>query len=112
MKAIYPFVFLSGILFLVVSCNISSNKKSGDMKMQCEVTGSGRPMVLVPGGLTGWASWEPFVEGFEEKRTVIRMQLLGVQWGLEDRFLPEDHSIKTESEALAATLDSLDYKMP
>lgn len=111
MKRTYTSVFLTGILFFLVSCTLSSNKQSGYMKMQCEVTGKGRPMVLVPGGLTGWASWEPFVEGFSEKRTVIRMQLLGVQWGLENRFLPEDYSIKTESEALAATLDSLGYKM-
>ena len=82
------------------------------MKMQCEVTGSGRPIVLVPGGLTGWASWEPFVKMFSSNRTVIRVQLLGVQFGLEDRALPEDYSVKTESRALAATLDSLGYKMP
>ena len=82
------------------------------MKMQCEVTGSGRPIVLVPGGLTGWAGWEPFVKMFSNNRTVIRVQLLGVQFGLEDRALPEDYSVKTESRALAATLDSLGYKMP
>ena len=82
------------------------------MKMQCEVTGSGRPIVFVPGGLTGWASWEPFVKMFSNNRTVIRVQLLGVQFGLENRALPEDYSVKTESGALAATLDSLGYKMP
>lgn len=82
------------------------------MKMQCEVTGSGRPIVLVPGGLTGWASWEPFVKMFSEKRTVIRVQLLGVQFGLENRPLPEDYSVKTESAALSVTLDSLGHNMP
>jgi pimeloyl-ACP methyl ester carboxylesterase len=82
------------------------------MKMQCEVTGSGRPLVLVPGGLTGWASWEPFVKTFSAKRTVIRVQLLGVQFGLENKALPADYTVKTESNALAATLDSLGYTMP
>src|SRR5215831_14356419 len=82
------------------------------MKMQYEVTGSGRPLVLVPGGLTGWASWEPFVELFSEKRTVIRVQLLGVQLGIENRSLPEEYSVKTESSLLAATLDSLEFTMP
>lgn len=82
------------------------------MKMQCEVTGSGGPIVLVPGGLTGWASWEPFVKNFSDKRTVIRVQLLGVQFGLENRTLPENYSVKTESGALATTLDSLGYTMP
>ena len=28
------------------------------MKMQAEVTGNGEPLVLVPGGLTGWLGWE------------------------------------------------------
>lgn len=82
------------------------------MKMQSEVTGNGRPIVLVPGGLTGWASWEPFVKIFSEKRTVISVQLLGVQFGLENRPLPENYSVKTESDALAATLDSLGYNVP
>jgi len=82
------------------------------MKMQCEVTGSGRPLVLVPGGLTGWASWEPFVKTFSQKRTVIRVQLLGVQFGLENKPLPSDYSVKTESKALLKTLDSLGYTMP
>jgi pimeloyl-ACP methyl ester carboxylesterase len=88
------------------------SKDSKVMKMQCEATGSGRPLVLVPGGLTGWASWEPFVKTFSEKRTVIRVQLLGVQFGLENHALPDDYSVKTESGALAETLDSLGYTMP
>lgn len=82
------------------------------MKMQSKLTGNGRPIILVPGGLTGWESWEPFVKLFSEKRTVIRVQLLGVQFGLENRPLPADYSVKTESAALAATLDSLGYKTP
>ena len=82
------------------------------MRMQSKVTGNGRPIVLVPGGLTGWASWEPFVKSFSEKRTVISVQLLGVQFGLENRPLPADYSVKTESDALAATLDSLGYNTP
>jgi pimeloyl-ACP methyl ester carboxylesterase len=87
-------------------------QEAGLMKMQCEVTGNGRPIVLVPGGLTGWVSWEPFVKMFSETRTVIRVQLIGVQYGLEDRSLPESYSVITESNALAATLDSLGYNMP
>jgi pimeloyl-ACP methyl ester carboxylesterase len=114
MKKKLIFIFTLGIVFSLVSCNFFSNKTSTKMKiqMQSEVTGSGRPLVLVPGGLTGWVSWEPFVKEFSEKQTVIRVQLLGVQWGLEDFPLPADYSVKTESNALAATLDSLDYRMP
>jgi pimeloyl-ACP methyl ester carboxylesterase len=112
MKKKFYLIFLVGLAFSFVSCNISSNKTSKTMKMQSEVTGNGDPIVLVPGGLTGWVSWEPFVKEFSENRTVIRVQLLGVQFGLENRPLPEDYSVKTESSALAATLDSLGFKMP
>lgn len=82
------------------------------MKMLYEVTGNGSPIVLVPGGLTGWVSWEPFVKHFSEKSKVIRVQLLGVQYGLESRPLPDDYSVKTESEALSETLDSLGLTQP
>ena len=83
------------------------------MKMQCEVKGKGTPLVLIGGGLTGWQSWEPFMDLFAAKqREVIRVQLICVQYGLENRPLPSDYSIKTESNALSATLDSLGYRTP
>jgi pimeloyl-ACP methyl ester carboxylesterase len=112
MKRKSTLIFAAGLAFYLVSCTSSSTKTSTTMKMQSETTGSGSPIVLVPGGLTGWVSWEPFVKAFSAKRTVIRVQLLGVQWGLEDHPIPEDYSVKTESSALAATLDSLNYRMP
>jgi pimeloyl-ACP methyl ester carboxylesterase len=113
MKTKFISLITAGVILTLISCNSQSNKNSTVMKMQCEVTGNGRPIVLVPGGLTGWASWEPFVKTFTDKqRTVIRVQLLGVQFGLENRMLPKDYSVKTESGALAATLDSLGYTMP
>jgi pimeloyl-ACP methyl ester carboxylesterase len=82
------------------------------MMMQVEVTGEGRPIVLVPGGLTGWLSWIPHAKRLSTTRKVARVQLLSVQWGLEDRQLPPDYSIKTESHALAATIDSLGLTGP
>src|SRR5688572_27745303 len=113
MKARFALLIAAGVIFILISFDLSGQSKASKvMKMQCEVTGSGRPIVLVPGGLTGWAGWEPFVKMFSDNRTVIRVQLLGVQFGLEDRALPQDYSVKTESGALAAALDSLGYQMP
>jgi len=82
------------------------------MKMLAKVTGKGRPLVLVPGGLTGWLSWEPHAERLSASRKVIRVQLLNVQCGLENRQLPADYSVKTESTALAETLGELGFKRP
>ncbi len=75
--------------------------------MQSKVTGTGMPIVLVGGGLTGWLSWDPHAERLSASRKVVRLQPLNVQWGLEGRPLPPDYSVKTEGRALAAALDAL-----
>lgn len=119
MKINFTALITSGIVFIVISCNNpskiisqTSTKNRSVMKMQSNVTGNGAPMLLVPGGLTGWVSWEPHAKILSEKHTVLRVQLLNVQYGLENRALPADYSVKTESDALAATLDSLGYATP
>lgn len=119
MKINFSVLVITGIVFTIMSCNNPSKNNSqtsiknvGVMKMQSNITGKGAPILLVPGGLTGWASWERHAEIFSQKNTVIRVQLLSVQYGLENRILPLDYSIKTESEALAASLDSLGYTTP
>ena len=74
------------------------------MKMQWESNGEGRPLVLVPGVLTGWLSWEEHARRLSSDRRVVRVQLLNVQLGLENRTLPTDYSVKTESRALDAAI--------
>jgi hypothetical protein len=37
--------------------------------MKSEITGKGTPVLLVPGGLTGWVSWKPYAEILAEKHT-------------------------------------------
>ncbi len=82
------------------------------MNMLSIASGKGDPVILVPGGLTGWVSWEPHAKSLSMRRRVIRVQLLSVQLGLEGLDLPGDYSVKTESRALAATLDELEYAAP
>lgn len=81
-------------------------------KMLSEVTGIGRPLVLVPGGLTGWLSWKPHAERLSSSRKVARVQLLNVQCGLEGRALPKDYSVKTESGALRMVIEELGWRVP
>jgi pimeloyl-ACP methyl ester carboxylesterase len=80
--------------------------------LQAHRAGTGPPLVLIGGGLTGWASWEPHQQRLAASREVVRLQLLSVQYGLEDRGLPEGYSVRTESGALAAALDRLGWTQP
>jgi pimeloyl-ACP methyl ester carboxylesterase len=82
------------------------------LRMPAQVAGEGPALVLIGGGLTGWKSWEPHVERLAATRTVARLQLLGVQHGLDDRALPDGYSVPMESEALAAALDALGWHEP
>jgi hypothetical protein len=60
--------------------NIMDNMNQ-QVVMNAEITGAGDPIVLVPGGLTGWLSWVPFVEPLAQHHSVVRVQLLSVQGG-------------------------------
>ena len=82
------------------------------MKMQVEVTGNGPLLVFVPGGLTGWLSWEPHARRLSSTRKVARVQLLNVEYGIKGQPLPADYSVRTESNALKATLDELRPNKP
>ncbi len=118
------FLITTGLILLIISCDSRSNNNSqsaipdlntmdGNLKMLVKIDGEGMPLLLVPGGLTGWKSWEPYVENFtKQQKKVIRVELLSVQYGYENRPLPSGYSIKTESHALAATLDSLGLSGP
>jgi pimeloyl-ACP methyl ester carboxylesterase len=81
-------------------------------RLQSERAGHGPPLVLIGGGLTGWASWQPHAERLAASREVIRLQLLSVQYGLEDRPLPAAYSVRMESRALATALDGLGLSEP
>lgn len=81
-------------------------------KMQVEVIGNGPLLVLVPGGLTGWLSWEPHAKRLSSSRRVARVQLLNVESGLKGIRLPADYSVRTESRALKVTLDELQPSKP
>jgi len=76
--------------------------------MQSDVTGQGEPLVLLPGGLTGWLSWIPHAEHWSKTRQVIRLQLLSVELGLSGTALPDGYGVEFEVEALSNTLAKLD----
>jgi pimeloyl-ACP methyl ester carboxylesterase len=75
--------------------------------MESDISGSGEPLVLLPGGLTGWLSWVPHAEVLAKSRKVIRLQLLNVELGLAGAPLPPEYSADYEIKALGKTLKNL-----
>ncbi len=67
----------------------------------------GIPIVLVPGGLSGWESWKPHAEVLSEKYRVLRVQLLNMSAAEKRQTPPEGYSLRSESEALKNTIDKL-----
>lgn len=72
-----------------------------------EIRGDGDPVVLVPGGLTGWVSWIPHAERLSATRQVIRVQPIHNELGSAG--LPGDagYTAETDRESLRMTLDAL-----
>ena len=69
--------------------------------------GKGDPVVLVPGGLTGWLSWIPHQERLAARYRAIRVQPIHNELGSAGR-IPEagyDHDV--ERDAIALTMDDL-----
>ncbi len=76
-----------------------------DPIVETDARGSGAPVVLVPGGLTGWASWLPHAERLSATHRVIRTQLLGVALRLRGAPLPPGYGLRMERHALERALD-------
>ena len=67
----------------------------------------GNPIVLVPGGLSGWVSWKPHAEILSKDFRVARVQLLNMAAAEKKRSPGAGYSLRKESEALENTLDKL-----
>jgi pimeloyl-ACP methyl ester carboxylesterase len=80
--------------------------------LQHDVQGQGEPIVLVPGGLTGWLSWIPHQVRLAGRYRAIRVQPIHNELGSAG--LPGDpgYTAEIEREALRLTLDELDLERP
>ena len=79
---------------------------------QVLVEGSGPPVVLLHGGTFDYNAYSAHAKLLADSFTVIRMQQFNVQYANEGRTLSTDYSVKKESEAVSATLDSLHITRP
>ncbi len=69
--------------------------------------GKGEPIVLVPGGLTGWLSWIPHQERLAARYRVIRVQPIHNELGSAGQPGEPGYTAETERESLRMTLEHL-----
>jgi pimeloyl-ACP methyl ester carboxylesterase len=75
--------------------------------LACDSRGEGEPLVLLPGGLTGWLSWIPHQERLARRYRAIRVQPIHNELGSAG--VPGDptYDSHTERESLRLTLEAL-----
>lgn len=92
---------------MVASARGSLQSDTSLLQLQARVLGDGPPVVLLGGGLLGADGWGEVPQLLAQTRRVINLQSLVVQYGLEDRALPDGYSIHTEVDALRRTLEQM-----
>ena len=75
--------------------------------LKYDVAGKGDPLILVPGGLTGWLSWIPHQERLSDRHRVIRVQPIHNELGTAGKVGDPSYTRETERESLRLTLDEL-----
>ncbi|MBI3182184.1 MAG: alpha/beta hydrolase [Myxococcales bacterium] len=104
-----------GLLAAAIAAGCAHRPPAGpppQLKMQLDVKGRGEPVVLVGGELVGWLDWTTHQEAIAKGRAALRAQPLAVQYGIEDRPLPDGYSVKLEADALIAGLDEMGISHP
>ncbi|MFI5186069.1 MAG: alpha/beta fold hydrolase [Chitinophagales bacterium] len=76
------------------------------------VEGEGAPIVMLNGGTADMSVFEAHSKGLSRFYKVIRMEQFNIQYATENLVLPNDYSVKMESDAIKFTLDSLNIKEP
>jgi pimeloyl-ACP methyl ester carboxylesterase len=80
--------------------------------LEHDAKGQGEPLVLVPGGLTGWLSWIPHQERLAVRYRAIRVQPIHNELGSAGLAGDPAYTAEIEREALRLTLDALDLERP
>ncbi len=75
--------------------------------LRCDAQGEGSPIILVPGGLTGWLSWRPHQERLAGRYRAVRVQPIHNELGSAGTPGQPGYTYEVEREALRMTLDEL-----
>lgn len=77
-----------------------------------DIAGAGEPVVLIPGGLTGWLSWIPHQQALADRWRMIRVQPIHNELGSAGQIEDPTYGIDVAVESLRMTLDDLDLDRP
>lgn len=80
--------------------------------LQALIEGRGSPLVMLGGGTVGAAEFEPHAHVLAENYRVIRLETINVERARTQEPLSSGYSIRTESAAMARTLDRLKIDGP
>ena len=72
-----------------------------------EVKGEGSPLVLLPGGLTGWVSWASYADSLASRWQTVRVQPIHNELGSAGERGEAGYTAAIERDSLLMTLDDL-----
>jgi pimeloyl-ACP methyl ester carboxylesterase len=75
--------------------------------LQAIIEGRGSPLVMLGGGTVGAAEFQPHARILAEEHRVIRLETINVERSKTREPLPDGYSVRTESAAMARSLDRL-----
>ena len=97
---------VSLVVFLI------SSQIYGQQSPTIQVEGSGPPLLLFQGGSNTVSVFDPHVRDLKGRFKVVRMERLQIQAIQNNQPLPENYSVRMESERAFRLLDSLMMKEP
>ena len=80
--------------------------------LQAMIEGRGSPLIMLGGGTLGAEEFAPHARVLAADYRVIRLQTLNVERAKSREALPDRYSVRTESAAMARTLDRLHVDAP
>lgn len=75
--------------------------------LKVDVVGEGVPLVLIPGGLTGWLSWIPHQERLSDRYRTVRVQPIHNELGSAGVMGDPSYTREVAVESLLLTVDDL-----
>lgn len=78
--------------------------------LSVDVAGEGEPLVLIPGGITGWLSWIPHQERLSDRYRAIRVQPIHNELGSAGMKGDPSYTREVAVESLLLTVDHLEIE--